>query len=139
MIQDTINLLRKAKVNATWFVTHPTKMLKTLQTDFNHELGIHPNFNDLLNGISKNSSEKVLRDCLKVIPDAKSVRSHSLTQNERLVDQFKASGLTHISIVKSPEPGLRSEVLARLKYSLDDPSKSTDGAVAAVDAPPAKT
>ena len=97
VIQDTINLLRKAKVNATWFVTHSTKILKTLQKDFNHELGIHPNFNDLLNGISKSSSEKVLEECLKIIPNAKSVRSHSLTQNERLVDQFKASGLTHIS------------------------------------------
>jgi hypothetical protein len=32
-----------------------------------------------------------------MIPNAKSVRSHSLTQSERLVDQFRNAGLTHIS------------------------------------------
>ena len=97
VLEDTINLITKAGVDATWFVTHPTKLLRKLRTDLDHELGIHPNFNDLLSGTNQSSSKEIIKDYLRIVPDAKSVRSHSLTQSERLVDQFHECGLTHIS------------------------------------------
>ena len=41
--------------------------------------------------------KQVLNELLDVVPDAKSVRSHSLFHSERLVDVFYDFGLSHIS------------------------------------------
>jgi hypothetical protein len=100
ILADAINIVREAGVASTWFVTHSTPLLHQLRTLNGAELGIHPNFNPLLDGTAVNSgntAEKVLRNVLSLVPDARAIRSHSLTQNERLVDQFRNSGLTHIS------------------------------------------
>jgi len=97
VIHDSLELIRSVQAETTWFVTHKTPLLAELQRDPSFELGIHPNFNPLLNGDSNTSSEKIIADCLSIVPTARSVRSHSLTQNERLVDQFWTAGLTHIS------------------------------------------
>jgi len=100
VLHDTIELIEKACVPSTWFVTHETPLIDSLRKLKNVELGIHPNFNPLLDGTCQNhnnTSEKILKSSMSLVKDAKSVRSHSLTQNERLVDQFKQLGLTHIS------------------------------------------
>jgi len=97
VIRDSLELIKRAQIQSTWFVTHQTSILSDLQQDSLIELGIHPNFNPLLEGESNRSSTKIINDCLSMVPNARSVRSHSLTQNERLIDQFKNAGLTHIS------------------------------------------
>lgn len=97
VIRDSLLLVRNAHVETTWFATHKTTLLADFEQDANIEVGIHPNFNPLLNGDLNANSSKVIADCLSVVPAARSVRSHSLTQSERLVDQFKAAGMTHIS------------------------------------------
>lgn len=102
VICDSLELVRSAQVGATWFVTHKTPLLADLKREPCIELGIHPNFNSLLNGDSNTSSSAVIADCLSMVPDARTVRSHSLTQNERLVDQFRDAGLTHISNLFMP-------------------------------------
>ena len=97
VIKDTFELVEKFGVPSTWFVTHATPMLEGLRRNLAVELGIHPNFNDILDGSSNKSSSLVLEECLSLVPNASSVRSHSLTQNERLVDQFGKVGLSHLS------------------------------------------
>lgn len=100
ILTDTIDIVRSAGVASTWFVTHNTPLLHQLRNLNGAELGIHPNFNPLLDGTpinSDNTAEKVVRSVLSLVPDARAIRSHSLTQNERLVDQFRDAGLTHIS------------------------------------------
>lgn len=100
VLNDTIQLIKKAGVPSTWFVTHETPLIASLRNLQSVELGIHPNFNPLLDGTCRNhnnSSEKVLKSSMSLVKEAKAIRSHSLTQNERLVDQFKQVGLTHIS------------------------------------------
>jgi hypothetical protein len=51
----------------------------------------------LLDGFQDGNGTDVIADCMSLVPHARSVRSHSLTQNERIIDQFKRVGLSHIS------------------------------------------
>ncbi len=97
VLNDTINLVEEVGVAATWFVTHGTSLLSRLRNNHNFELGIHPNFNFLLEGNERNgrNAKEVVEDILTLIPEAKSIRSHSITQSSRLLDVFIANGLTH--------------------------------------------
>ncbi len=100
VLADTIKIVRDAGVASTWFVTHNTPLLHQIRNLNRAEMGIHPNFNPLLDGTcidSANTAEKVISTVLSLVPDARAIRSHSLTQNERLVDQFRDIGLSHIS------------------------------------------
>ena len=100
VLKDTIEIVKKANVASTWFVTHDTPLIEELRKLRASELGIHPNFNPLLDGTferASNTSEKILKSALSIIPNATAIRSHSLTQNERLADRFRTEGLTHLS------------------------------------------
>ena len=97
IISDSFNLIKDFNVSSTWFVTHETQILAKLSNEPTIELGIHPNFNPLLNGNSEKDSTEVIKKSLDLVPGAVSIRSHSLTQNERLIDQFRHFGLTHVS------------------------------------------
>ena len=97
IIEDCYKLVSSYSINTTWFVTHKCKFLEVLQNDNNVELGVHPNFNDLLFNGERKSSSEIMEEILAVVPNPYSVRSHSLTQNERLIDLFREFGLTHIS------------------------------------------
>ncbi|MBT4764645.1 hypothetical protein HOO14_06585, partial [bacterium] len=102
---NTIDILEKKDIKVTWFVTHDTPLLKRLRNNSNFELGIHPNFNFLLQGDFKygGTDSEVIDHFLKIVPGAKSVRSHSLTQSSRLSSLFSLKGLTHESNMFIPE------------------------------------
>lgn len=87
----------EAGVPSTWFVTHESSILDELRADPNIELGIHPNFNKLLEGDHSNGRtvEEVIARLLEVVPEAKSARSHSLLQSSRILDAYAGAGLTH--------------------------------------------
>lgn len=97
IIYDTIRLVEKTGVRATWFVTHETCYLKLLRENPLFELGIHPNFNPLLMGDHSlgETAEEVIDRVLEIVPEAKSVRSHSMTQSSVLLNLFSKKGLTH--------------------------------------------
>ena len=97
VLEDTITLVEQAKVAATWFVTHDTPFLERLRSNSIFELGIHPNFNFLLQGDPRNgaTAEEVVDRLLEIVPEAKSVRSHSMTQSSGLLQLFLVKGLTH--------------------------------------------
>jgi len=97
VLADTIDLVEEYCLPVTWFVTHDTPLLARLRSNPDFELGIHPNFNFLLNGDSrfgKNAVDVVDR-MLAIVPEAKCVRSHSTTQSSLLLDLFMRRGLTH--------------------------------------------
>lgn len=98
ILLDSIELIEGAGASATWYVTHETPLLNRLRKNPNFELGIHPNFNFLLEGDSRNGRDaaEVIDRMLEIVPEAKSVRSHSLTQSEKLLDLFASRGLTHV-------------------------------------------
>ena len=97
ILKDTLNIVREASVPATWFVTHAIPVLNDIRALQSQELGVHPNFNPLLDGVSNNgdNAEKIVKALLDIVPEAKSIRSHSMTQSSRLLDLFQTSGLTH--------------------------------------------
>lgn len=94
-----IRLVEEANVRATWFVTHPTDWIQYLAENPNFELGLHPNFNELLKGKMKpgENSESIIAAIKCLVPNATAIRSHSLVQSERLVDEFALAGFSHIS------------------------------------------
>lgn len=92
-----ISLFEKYDTNVTWFVTHNTPLLHRLRENPRFELGIHPNFNRLLNGDISNggSVDEILYNILKIVPEATAVRSHSMLQSSPILDRFKGYGITH--------------------------------------------
>lgn len=97
VLRDTIDAVEAANIGATWFITHDTPLLARLHENPRFELGIHPNFNFLLNGSATDgsSAEKIIDALLRLVPSAKSVRSHSVTQSSQLLQVFVDKGLTH--------------------------------------------
>jgi hypothetical protein len=97
VLHDTIDLVEEAGVAATWYATHETPVLERLRSSHNSELGIHPNFNFLLEGDGRNgrNTAEVIERILNIVPDAKSVRSHSMAQSSNVMWAFRKSGLTH--------------------------------------------
>ncbi len=97
VLADTIDLIDKAGVHATWFVTHDTPLLEKLRANQNYELGIHPNFNWLLSGDFRHgrNPREVVDRLLAIVPNARSIRSHSMTQSTELLKIFSEAGLTH--------------------------------------------
>lgn len=97
VLNDTIAIMERAETAATWFVTHDTAVLNRLRANPRFELGIHPNFNFLLEGDPRNgrNAREVIERLMEIVPEAKSVRSHSMTQSSGLLELFKSAGLTH--------------------------------------------
>lgn len=102
IIMDCNRLVSEAGVPSTWFITHSGSHLKALKADPLVEIGIHPNFNGLVNGQSQGNSIEVVNNLQALHPSATSLRSHSLLQSERLIDLFREMGLTHISNLYIP-------------------------------------
>jgi hypothetical protein len=92
VLTDCIELVEASGVPATWFVTHDTPLLERLRDNNKFELGIHPNFNPLFDG-KEGNAERIIDDILTIVPEAVSVRSHSMVQSSRLVDLFLRKGL----------------------------------------------
>ena len=95
IILDTIELLNSSSAKSTWFITHKSELIEELKKSANCEIGIHPNFNKILFENTSETYKTILDDILNIVPNAKSVRSHSMTQNSRILDTFFDYGLTH--------------------------------------------
>lgn len=118
VLNYTIDLLEKHNVCATFFVTHQTPLLSKIRNNPKFELGIHPNFNFLLNGdfrYGKNSSE-VIDYYLEMVPDALSVRSHSVTYNSQILDTLFDRHLKYDLNIFLPR---RSEIISKPIYFED--------------------
>lgn len=86
-LESVAAIFEKYDVKSTWFVTHDSDALKRLQhkTDF-FEFGIHPNF---LSGSTQGSTEsEVLKYVTRIVPHARTVRTHSLFQSSRLMEKM---------------------------------------------------
>jgi hypothetical protein len=107
ILNDAIDFVERADVEATWFVTHDTPVLARLRENPKFELGIHPNFNDLLAGGSQNGKDlqEVLSRLMDLVPEAKALRSHSLCSSTRLLQLMPEFGLTHESNLYLPPEG----------------------------------
>lgn len=97
VLSFVLDIIEKQDVKATFFFTHETILLDRMKNNSNIELGIHPNFNPLLNGDVRYGKDidEVIDSFMKIVPDAVSVRSHSMTQNTLILDSFTKHGLKY--------------------------------------------
>lgn len=88
------NLIEENHVKATITVTHRTDYLEELRKDKNIELGIHPNFNSLISGDCEwNDCDSIINKLMELIPEAVTVRSHSLTESSMILEKFTQYGI----------------------------------------------
>ena len=86
MINFVKDILIENNVKATWFITHNSDYVKELEKTDRFELGIHPNF--LNNSTQGNDTEDILSNLKKIVPTARSVRTHGLLQSTRILEKF---------------------------------------------------
>ncbi len=121
-------ILRERNVRATWFVTHAGPALERLREDPElFELGIHPNF---LDGSTHGTEPgAVLEHCMGLVPDAVSMRAHSLGLSSSVLHAVASATPIEIdvSIFLPYMPGIRpvlysweGETLVRLPYYWED-------------------
>lgn len=99
VVNDTIDIIERAEVEATWFITHDSGFINRLRMNPKFELGIHPNFNFLLDGDPRNGDNyrSVIEKLMRIVPEAKSLRSHSLVTSTKLLELMPEFGLSHES------------------------------------------
>jgi len=98
VLLDTLELIQGSGVTSNWMVTHSTPVLSDLRSARNVELGVHPNFNGLLNGQELrgfSDARAVMNAMVDLVPEAKVVRSHSVAQSGPLMDLWAELGFTH--------------------------------------------
>ncbi len=93
IISDTLSVFEKYNVKCTLFSTHHSTVLSNCRKDL-FEIGIHPNFNPLLEG-SEKSVEDIIDELLEIHPDAKGVRSHSMFQSTGILKIFAGKSLVY--------------------------------------------
>lgn len=86
IVGSLAEVLSAKRVSATWFATHASPLLTDIGSDSLFEVGLHPNF--LPNSTQGENSIQVMTAMLEWFPHAKSVRTHSLFQSERLLQSF---------------------------------------------------
>lgn len=84
-IEMCAELCERHSIKATFFVTHHASILQNLrQRKDLFELGIHPNF--LTDSTHGQNPQDVLDHCMNIVPEARSMRTHSLVQSSKLFD-----------------------------------------------------
>jgi hypothetical protein len=98
VLAHTLDLLRARSLKCTFFATHESSLIRGICADAQYEVGIHPNYNDLLDGMRRDAPQPSSFEALRAaFPGARCVRSHSLVQSSRLQNDFARHGLTHDS------------------------------------------
>ena len=105
VVKYVSDLLSKYNLRATWFITNDFPFLDEMKKNKLFELGIHPNFES--NSTQGNEPNVILDNLKKILPHAKTVRTHSLFQSSRLLQKFQNFGLENdSSILLTKTPGI---------------------------------
>ncbi len=105
MLDWVAGQLVDAGVKCTWFVTHHSPAVERLraQSDL-FELGIHPNF--FPTSSQGKTVEEVMAFCRELVPDAVSMRTHSLMYSTPLLEQ-----------VLTLMPGIKNDVSTYMRMA----------------------
>ncbi len=93
VLTDTLDLIDELEIPVTIFVTHQTELLNRMRKDPLISLGIHPNFNPLLNGTSDKDYRAVIEEIKAIVPEAICARSHGLIDSTSILLAFFALGI----------------------------------------------
>ena len=96
ILRDYLDLFIDYEINLTLFSTHESELLKNNKNNL-FEIGIHPNHNETLINGKGDKSKNIISSLLKIYPNSKGVRSHSLTYSSGLLNNYKDLGLRYES------------------------------------------
>ncbi|KFM14541.1 hypothetical protein SCCGRSA3_00302 [Marine Group I thaumarchaeote SCGC RSA3] len=131
IIEDVARKLTRENIRATWFITHKSPVLEKLFSNPLFEIGIHPNFHSQTTQ-GKNQDE-VLENLKKIVPDAKTIRTHGLLQSTRILLKFQKYGIQNdVSLLLTKDPMLRPHFskflqILRLPYFWEDDIEMIEG------------
>lgn len=87
-IEKIADYLIEHKIKATWFITHQSHAIKKLSSHSEFfEIGIHPNF--VSGSTQGETAQQIITNLLKIVPRARSMRSHGLFQSSRLLEMAR--------------------------------------------------
>ena len=91
------DLLEEYELSATIHITNPFKSLEKYKKNRRIELGIHPNFNILVDGNTggENNKTNVIERCKQIVPDAVVARSHALLNSTPITKEFYDFGIRY--------------------------------------------
>lgn len=95
VIEDSLELINTCNIPVTIFVTHQTRLLETMRQNKLIRLGIHPNFNPLLEKQGDKDYQTVIREIKALVPEAVAARSHWLVDSSGILRAFRENGITH--------------------------------------------
>jgi hypothetical protein len=110
------NYLIENKVRSTWFITHDSPEIRRLLYCDLFEVGIHPNFGE--ESTQGRTPSDVMANLLRIAPEARSTRTHSLIQSTPLLRMMreKFNVLQDVSLFL---PSIPNIVPHRLFFSKD--------------------
>lgn len=97
VLYDTLEMLQQFEIAATIMLTHQTDLIDNIESNCLLELGLHPNFNYLLEGdfrYGKNYKE-VISYYKDIVPNAKVVRSHSVVSSTKILEEYYKQGFIY--------------------------------------------
>jgi polysaccharide deactylase WbmS-like protein len=88
-IAAAADALERCAVKATFFATHPSEVLRSLNRTL-FEVGLHPNFNE-----ARTDLEQPLAALKDLYPQARGARSHSLFVSSHILGLYRRHGLRY--------------------------------------------
>lgn len=95
MLEDLLILLNDTISACTIFATHYSPLL--IKYTKQYEIGLHPNFNFLLEGKQNSNYRTIIDDLIAMYPHTVGYRSHSLTNNTNIQQYFKEKSFIYES------------------------------------------
>ena len=91
------DMICELDVCGTLFVTHETPVLDIIRSEGRLGLGIHPNFNKLIDHSEPyhTNAQTKIRELIKIVPEASAVRSHALVRSSILSKYFAINGMKY--------------------------------------------
>ncbi len=96
VLKYVVEKLTKSNLKATFFATHNSEILKSLDPNL-FEIGIHPNFNNFNEDLSF-----PVKELKQIYPNAIGGRSHSLFCSSKILEIYEKFGLKYESNVFLP-------------------------------------
>ena len=133
VIAEVANYLISNKIRSTWFITHDSaEISRILSCRDLFEVGIHPNF--LEKSCQGRDVREIMKNLLRIAPEARSMRTHSLVQSTPLLRMAKEEfEIQHdVSLFLQNTPNIipheffvsKSSALVRIPYFWEDDAET---------------
>ena len=124
VVKEMLDIFEEYNVKCTLFTTHESDVIKFSESNL-FEVAIHPNFNNSLLQGNGRSAEDIIYELMEIYPNAKGVRSHSMTHATPLLNIYKKFHLKYESNLFIPynyelKPYICWTGITRIPYNWED-------------------